>query len=121
MLYELIAIVRPGSVHEVREIARTAGSQVIRNGGVVRGFTNWGAFRLPSPTTKHQARHTDGHHFIMRFDSSSKVQDTIRRTLSLDPRMIRHSVVKLGSKLDEVKDVSGHVEWNNKKSLWNSF
>lgn len=102
-------------------IARTAGSEVLRSGGVVRGFTNWGAFRLPRPTTKHQAKHTDGHHFIMRFDSSAQTQQNIRRTLSLDPRMIRHSVVKLGNKLDDIKDVPGHVEWNNTRNIWDSL
>ncbi|KAL2828424.1 37S ribosomal protein Mrp17 [Aspergillus cavernicola] len=111
MLYELIAVVRPGSLNEVREIARNTGIQVLRSGGVVRGYTNWGIFRLPSPTTKHQARYTDGHHFIMRFDSAGPVQSAVRRTLSLDPRMIRFSVVKLGDKLEEVKDAGGKVEW----------
>ncbi|KAL2865394.1 mitochondrial 37S ribosomal protein bS6m [Aspergillus lucknowensis] len=121
MLYELIAVVRPGSLHEVREIARNAGIQVLRSGGVVRGYTNWGVFRLPKPTTKHQARYTDGHHFIMRFDASGPVQTAVRRTLSLDPRMIRFSVVKLGDKLEEVKDVEGKIEWNNTRSLSDSI
>ncbi|CAP81136.1 hypothetical protein E8E15_001919 [Penicillium rubens] len=117
MLYELIAIVRPGSLNEVREIARNAGTQVIRSGGVVRGYTNWGAFRLPRVTTKHQARYTEGHHFIMRFDSSGSVQSSIRRTLGLDPRMINFSVVKLGDKLEEIKDIEGKVKWNNVSTI----
>ncbi|ODM16841.1 hypothetical protein SI65_07806 [Aspergillus cristatus] len=121
MLYELIAIVRPGSLHEVREIARNAGIQVLRSGGVVRGYTNWGTFRLPRPTTKHQARYTDGHHFIMRFDASGPVQTAVRRTLGLDPRMIRFSVVKLGDKLEEIKDVGGQVEWNNNRNIADTF
>lgn len=41
----------------------------------------------------------------------------MRRTLSLDPRMIRFSVVKLGNTLDEIKDVPGHVEWKKDKNL----
>ncbi|KAL2005993.1 hypothetical protein VTN00DRAFT_9647 [Thermoascus crustaceus] len=117
MLYELIAVVRPGSLNEVREIARNAGIQVLRSGGVVRGYTNWGTFRLPKPTTKHQARYTEGHHFIMRFDASGAVQKAVRRTLSLDPRMVRFSVVKLGDKLEDIKDVGGRVEWNNVKNI----
>lgn len=121
MLYELIAVVRPGSLNEVREIARNAGIQVLRSGGVVRGYTNWGTFRLPKPTTKHQARYTDGHHFIMRFDASGPVQSAVRRTLSLDPRMIRFSVVKLGDKLEEIKDVEGKVEWTNARKLADSI
>ncbi|RAL07646.1 mitochondrial 37S ribosomal protein bS6m [Aspergillus homomorphus CBS 101889] len=117
MLYELIAIVRPGSLSEVREIARNAGIQVLRSGGVVRGYTNWGTFSLPRPTTKHQARYAEGHHFIMRFDSSASVQNSVRRTLGLDPRMIRFSVVKLGDKLEDIKDVEGKVEWNRYRSM----
>ncbi|GFF29862.1 37S ribosomal protein MRP17, mitochondrial [Aspergillus udagawae] len=121
MLYELIAVVRPGSLNEVREIARNAGIQVLRSGGVVRGYTNWGTFRLPKPTTKHQARYTDGHHFIMRFDASGAVQSAVRRTLGLDPRMIRFSVVKLGDKLEEIKGVEGKVEWTNARKLADSI
>ncbi|KAL4899499.1 hypothetical protein BDW74DRAFT_183606 [Aspergillus multicolor] len=117
MLYELIAIVRPGSLNEVRDIARNAGSLVLRSGGVIRGYTNWGVFRLPKTTTKHQARYSEGHHFIMRFDSAAPVQLGIRRQLSLDPRMIRFAVVKLGDKLEEVRDVTGKVEWNDAKNL----
>ncbi|EED14853.1 37S ribosomal protein Mrp17 [Talaromyces stipitatus ATCC 10500] len=117
MLYELIAIVRPGSLKEVKEIAKNAGVQVLRSGGVVRGYTNWGTFTLPKPTTKHQARYSEGWHFIMRFDASGPVQAAVRRTLSLDPRMIRFSVVKLGDKLEEINDVPGNVNWNSTKML----
>ncbi|EDN06941.1 37S ribosomal protein Mrp17 [Histoplasma capsulatum] len=110
-------LVRPGSVQEVREIARITGLQILYSGGVIRGLTNWGPFRLPRPITKHQTKYSTGHHFIMRFDSSSAVQQSVRRTLGLDPRMIRFSVVKLGNKLEEIKDVSGSVEWNQTRQL----
>ena len=56
----------------------------------------------------------------MRFDSSAQAQHNIRRTLGLDPRMIRFSIVKLGAKLDEIKDVSGKVEWNKMRNLADS-
>ncbi|KAL5342326.1 ribosomal protein S6 [Aspergillus crustosus] len=117
MLYELIAIVRPGSSNEVREIARNAGIQVLRSGGVVRGYTNWGVYSLTKTMTRHQARYTHGHHFIMRFDAAGPVQTAVRRTLSLDPRMIRFAVVKLGDKLEDVKDISGTVVWNNEPKI----
>ena len=105
----------------MNRIARNAGVQVIRSGGVVRGYTNWGAFRLPKVTTKHQARYSEGHHFIMRFDASGPVQTSIRRTLGLDPRMINFSVVKLGDKLEEIKDFDGKVEWNKTRSIADSI
>ncbi|KAL7272705.1 hypothetical protein RUND412_004469 [Rhizina undulata] len=107
MLYELIAVVRRGNLMEVREIAKTAGMIVLNNGGVVRGYTNWDQLLLPKRTTKHQAQHYFGHYFVMRFDANPATQAQVRKTLGLDPRMIKFSVVKLGDKLSEVAGVSG--------------
>lgn len=53
----------------------------------------------------------------MRFDASGPVQTSIRRTLGLDPRMINFSVVKLGDKLEEIKDIEGKVQWNKSRSI----
>lgn len=47
----------------------------------------------------------------MRFDASARTQHAVRRTMGLDPRMIRYSVVKMGSKLSEISDVPGTCEW----------
>ncbi|KAL2358219.1 ribosomal protein S6 [Cryomyces antarcticus] len=116
MLYELIAVVRPGKLFEVKEIARTTGNIVLTAGGVVRGITNWGTFLLPKPLRKHQTLHHTGHYFIMRFDSSARAQHAVRRTLGLDPRMIRYSVVKMGSTLEQIKEVGGKAEWNGAAS-----
>ncbi|KAF2736009.1 37S ribosomal protein Mrp17 [Polyplosphaeria fusca] len=107
MLYEMIGVVRPGRLSEVKEIAKTAGKIVLDRQGVVRGVTNWGTFLLPKPAKKLQTTHHTGHHFIMRFDASSKAQHALRRTMGLDPRLIRYSVVKMGEKFESVKDVGG--------------
>ncbi|KAK3708580.1 hypothetical protein LTR37_011475 [Vermiconidia calcicola] len=112
MLYELIGVVRPGrSINEIKEIARTTGNIILSSGGVVRGISNWGTFLLPKPARKAGAVYHNGHYFILRFDSSAKTQHAVRRTLGLDPRMIRYSVVKMGSKLEEISDVGGLAEW----------
>ena len=47
----------------------------------------------------------------MRFDSSAKTQHAVKRTLGLDPRLIRYSIVKMGSKLEEIARVGGKAEW----------
>lgn len=57
----------------------------------------------------------------MRFDASGPVQTAVRRTLGLDPRMIRFSVVKLGDKLEDIKDVEGHIKWNNNRNISESI
>ncbi|TVY83470.1 37S ribosomal protein MRP17 [Lachnellula suecica] len=136
MLYELIAVVntflipmypysrtnecqvRPGNLAEVKEIARTAGSLILRSGGTIRGIKNWGVFNLPKRTRKHQALYTNGHYFIMRYDSSSKIQDDVRTTLGLDPRMIKFSSVKLGDgTLESLSKISGDVDWQAREEI----
>ncbi|KAF8852607.1 37S ribosomal protein-like protein Mrp17 [Acephala macrosclerotiorum] len=112
MLYELIAVVRPGNLAEVKEIARTAGSLILRNGGTIRALNNWGVWSLPKKTRKHQAQYTDGHYFIMRYDASSKIQDDVRMTLGLDPRMIKFSTVKLGDgTLESISKLGSSIPW----------
>ncbi|KAF2112986.1 37S ribosomal protein Mrp17 [Lophiotrema nucula] len=111
MLYEMIGVVRPGRLSEVKEIAKTAGKIILDKQGVVRGITNWGTFLLPKPAKKLQSTHHTGHHFIMRFDASPRTQHALRRTMSLDPRLIRYSVVKMGEKFEDIKGVEGQAKF----------
>lgn len=46
----------------------------------------------------------------MRFDAGAKTQHVVRKTLGLDPRLLRYSVVKMGTTLQDIKDVPGVVE-----------
>ena len=75
---------------------------VLNGGGVIRGIKNWNEQLLPRRVRKHQTFYDRGHYFLMRFDSSSSAQKSLRNTLGLDPRMVKFSVVKVGGKLDEV-------------------
>lgn len=94
-------------------ITKAAGRQILQARGVVRGITNWGTFLLPKPIRREGQIHHQGRYFILRFDSDSTTQQVVRRTLSLDPRMIRFSIVKLGSKLEEIKEYGGKAEWHS--------
>ena len=78
----------------------------------MRGITNWGTFLLPYPARKQGATYHSGHYFILRFDSSAKTQHAVRRTLGLDPRMIKYSLVKMGEKFEDIAKVGGKAEWN---------
>ncbi|KAI1114636.1 37S ribosomal protein Mrp17 [Nemania sp. NC0429] len=112
MLYELIGIVRPTSLAEVREIVLAAGQLVLQQKGVIRGLQNWGEFSLPRAISVHQMRHTTGYYFAMRFDASVSTQEEVRKMLRLDPRMIRHSSVRLGDgKLGTMSRLGG-VDWS---------
>ncbi|RMZ76900.1 hypothetical protein DV738_g4766, partial [Chaetothyriales sp. CBS 135597] len=76
-------------------------------------------FDLPRPTTKHQNQNFQGHYFVMQFDSSIATLNGVQRQLSLDPRMIRFSVVKVADKLGKrnktgsggVESVDGEIAW----------
>ncbi|KAK7967286.1 uncharacterized protein PG986_001563 [Apiospora aurea] len=75
MLYELIGIVRPGNLAEVKEIVSTTGALILRERGVIRGLSNWGVFSLPRAVSVHQMRHTTGHYFAMRYDAGVDTQN----------------------------------------------
>jgi small subunit ribosomal protein S6 len=83
----------------------------------VRGLTNWGVFRLPKPTkglTRGGVRAHAGHYFIVRFDSDAATQKEVKRILKLEPRMLRFSVVKLGTSLEEISAHGGVAEeWSH--------
>ncbi|KAI1160864.1 hypothetical protein F5B18DRAFT_473212 [Nemania serpens] len=104
--------VRPTSLAEVREIVLAAGQLVLRQKGVIRGLQNWGEFSLPRTISAHQMRHTTGYYFAMRFDASVSTQEEIRNMLRLDPRMIRHSSVKLGDGKLGTMSRLGAIDWS---------
>ncbi|KAK1241933.1 hypothetical protein MKX07_007756 [Trichoderma sp. CBMAI-0711] len=97
-------------------IAQTVGSLVLRNGGVIRGLSNWGVFSLPKPVSIHQMKHTHGHYFVMRYDSSAAVHHDVRSTLRLEPRMIRAAHVKLGDGKLETVSRFGPPRWRTQGS-----
>ena len=104
---------RPGKVQEVRDIARSAGNLILASNGVIRSLQNWGPFLLPRKTRVHQMTHSSGQYFIMRFDSSAQAQQMVKRTLGLDPRMVKFTVLKLGRTLEEVGKVGKAGDgWN---------
>lgn len=47
----------------------------------------------------------------MRFDASPAAQHMARKTVAIDPRMVRCGVVKMGSKLRDIAPVGGKAEW----------
>ena len=58
----------------------------------------------------------------MRFDASPSVQQLVKKTIAIDPRMIRCGVVKMGGKLKDIVEVKGTVDWQrNRKSLQDNY
>jgi len=80
---------------------------------VIRSLANWGVFALPRPITRAQMRHTKGHYFVMRFDSSSDAQMAVRNALAVDPRVIRCASVKLGDGKLATTSRFGEILWES--------
>jgi hypothetical protein len=53
----------------------------------------------------------------MQFDSGVKTQESIRKFLALDPRMLRYSVVKIGDRLGTGPNYGGVEAVDGKESL----
>ncbi|KAH6839593.1 ribosomal protein S6 [Chaetomium sp. MPI-CAGE-AT-0009] len=113
MLYEMIGIVRPGNLKEVKEIVLTAGQLILRQGGVIRDVANWGVFHLPRAVSLNQTRHVRGHYFVLRYDAGVATHQDVARTLRVDPRVIRSGGVKLGDGKLETLSRFGAVQWKN--------
>jgi hypothetical protein len=47
----------------------------------------------------------------MRFDCSPETQEMVKKTVAIDPRMIRCGMVRMGGTLREIMDVKGTVDW----------
>lgn len=56
-------------------------------------------------------KHDSDHHFIMRFDASPETQRLIYKTVAIDSRMLRTSMVRIGETLDEISKVGERAEW----------
>ena len=54
----------------------------------------------------------------MRFDASPSAQQMVKKTVAIDPRMVRCGMVKMGETLREIAPVGGRVEWMKKRTDW---
>ncbi|ORZ26228.1 30S ribosomal protein S6 [Absidia repens] len=91
--YELVCIARSHLVESnLKDLIRTSATQVLERGGV----------QLPHRVKRHQQYHANGHYWMMHFDSNPLVVQDLGKKLLVDSRVLRHTFVKLGDKLDTV-------------------
>ncbi|CAO3612346.1 unnamed protein product [Cunninghamella blakesleeana] len=101
--YELVCIARSHLVEtNLKDLIKTSATQVLQRGGVVRGFDNWGDKQLPHGIKRHQEYHTNGHYWLMHFDANPLIVQDLNKKLLVDSRVLRHTFIKLGDKLDTV-------------------
>ncbi|KAK4048770.1 hypothetical protein OIV83_004536 [Microbotryomycetes sp. JL201] len=88
----------------IRSLTTTASSLIVKNGGVLRTFDFWGKRPLPQPFYRGQdeQKAVNGVYWTMRFDANPPTVAALNDRLRLDPRVMRWTVLKLGSTLDQV-------------------
>ncbi|KAG0224281.1 hypothetical protein BGW42_005212 [Actinomortierella wolfii] len=103
VFYELFCISRSRLVEaNIKDLVKQTSLTVMNKGGVVRALKPWGDKQLPYRIRKHQEYHNEGFHWVMQFDANPTVVAELNKKLNVDPRVLRHTVIKLGSKLENV-------------------
>ncbi|KAM0792054.1 hypothetical protein ACM66B_004761 [Microbotryomycetes sp. NB124-2] len=104
-LYELVCVAaHADKLAPIRSLTTTASSLIVKNGGVLRTFDYWGKRQLPQPFYRGQdePKALNGHYWTMRFDANPPTVAALNDRLRLDPRVMRYTVLKIGSTLDKV-------------------
>ncbi|RKO92792.1 30S ribosomal protein S6, partial [Blyttiomyces helicus] len=100
-LYELVCIARASanSNQDLRRLLKISALHVMNGGGVVRSFEANPLSPLPYRMRKHQEIYDKGITWFMRFDASPHLAQSLLKSLDFDERVIRSTVIKVGSDL----------------------
>ncbi|KAM0756118.1 hypothetical protein T439DRAFT_320812 [Meredithblackwellia eburnea MCA 4105] len=104
-LYELLIIANRAAMPQLsatRSLLATTSSLVLANGGVVRNIDYWGARNLPQKMKRGGVASSTGEYVTMRFDANPPTVKALNERLRLDPRVLRWTTLKVGTKFDEV-------------------
>jgi small subunit ribosomal protein S6 len=88
----------------IKSLLTFCAKHVLNNKGVVRQFENLGSKPLPYRMKRHQEIFDNGSYFTMKFDSNPQSMQNLDKALKLNESVIRHSFLKLGSRLREISD-----------------
>ncbi|KAF9542888.1 hypothetical protein KI688_006204 [Linnemannia hyalina] len=103
VFYELFCISRTRLVEaNLKDLVKQTSLIVMNKGGVVRNLKPLGEKQLPYRIRKHQEHHVQGYQWLMQFDANPTVVNELNKRLKVDPRVLRHAVIRLGSKLEDI-------------------
>ncbi|KAK3815297.1 MAG: 30S ribosomal protein S6 [Benniella sp.] len=103
VFYELFCISRTRLVEaNLKDLVKQTSLIVMNKGGVVRSLKPLGEKQLPYRIRKHQEYHVQGFQWTMHFDSNPSAITELNKRLKVDPRVLRHAVIRLGSKLEDI-------------------
>jgi len=102
-LYEMLCITAHyAEFTHLKELVRQSATHVMNAGGVVRNINYWGTQTLPQRMRRHKAYYEIGEYWTMHFDTSPRTLRSLNSIMRRDPRVIRWTVLNLGSKLEDI-------------------
>ncbi|KAI0063560.1 hypothetical protein BV25DRAFT_1824107 [Artomyces pyxidatus] len=101
--YQMVCIAAHNAEYvHIKELVRLSATQIMNQGGVVRGIKYWGLKTLPQRMRQNRVYHSYGDYWSMHFDASPSNQRDLSKLLRKDPRVIRATVLKMGEKIEDV-------------------
>ncbi|KAF9501587.1 hypothetical protein BDN71DRAFT_1501294 [Pleurotus eryngii] len=90
----------------IRELVRQSAMHVMNAGGAVRNLNYWGTQILPQRMSRHGVKQDRGDYWTMHFDTSPQTLRSLNGIMRRDPRVLRWTVLNLGSKVEDVANAS---------------
>jgi len=105
-LYQMLCIAAhyPDYRH-IKQLVQQTATHVMHAGGVVRGLDSMGTLTLPQRMKKKGQRniyHKCGNYWTMQFDTSPRTLPSLNYLMKQDPRVVRWTILKLGTKVEDV-------------------
>ncbi|KAJ7072242.1 ribosomal protein S6 [Mycena amicta] len=102
-IYQMVCIAAhfPEYKH-IQGLAKQSILHILDAGGVVRKIDSWGTRALPQRMRRHGNYHEIGDYWTMHFDTAPRTLLTLNSLMRQDPRVIRWTVLKLGSRPEDI-------------------
>ncbi|KAJ7647237.1 ribosomal protein S6 [Roridomyces roridus] len=102
-IYQMLCITGhfPEYTH-IRELVKQSATHIMDAGGVVRKIDSWGTRALPQRLRRHGNYHEIADYWTMHFDTSPRTLLSLNGLMRRDPRVIRWTVLKLGSRPEDI-------------------
>ncbi|KAF5370879.1 hypothetical protein D9758_002011 [Tetrapyrgos nigripes] len=102
-LYQMLCVSahNPNYAH-IKQLVTQTCTHLLDKGAVVRKIDSWGTLVLPQRMRRHKTYHNIGDYWTLHFDTSPRTLQSLNKIMRQDPLVIRWTVLKLGSKVEDV-------------------
>merc|ERR1712170_184512 len=76
------------------DAVKRASAAILEHGGVIRTFENVGVRTLPYTMHRHRGTYSEGHYYLIDFDSSGDSAKNIRESMQRNTDIIRPRILR---------------------------